>query len=62
MKRRFFLGIILFILLSLCVASPTFAAVKNITLQAGQTKQLKVNKKWKNVKWKSSKPKTVIVS
>ena len=62
MKKRFFLGISLLILLSLFTALPTFAAVKNITLQVNQTKQLKVNKKWKHVKWKSSKPKTVSVS
>ena len=62
MKKRFTLGIILLILLLICTAFPAFAAVKNITLQVNQTKQLKVNKKWKHVKWKSSKPKTVSVS
>ena len=62
MKKRFILGISLLILLLLCTPLPTFAAVKNITLQVDQTKQLKVNKKWKYVKWKSSKPKTVSVS
>ena len=60
--RRFFFGIFLFVLLALCTASPTFAATKKITLQVGQTKKLKVSKKWKKVKWKSSKPKTVSVS
>lgn len=62
MKRILILGISLFILFFLWTAVPTFAAAKNITLQVNQTKQLKVNKKWKNVKWKSSKPKTVSVS
>ena len=62
MKKRFILAIFLFTLLLTCTAFPTFAAVKNITLQVNQTKQLKVNKKWKHVKWKSSKPKTVSVS
>lgn len=62
MKKRFILGIFLLILLSLCTAFPTLAAVKNITLQIDQTEQLKVNKKWKHVKRKSSKSKTVSVS
>ena len=62
MKKRFILAIFLLILLSQCMALPTFAAVKNITLQMNQTKQLKVSKKWKHVKWKSNMPKTVSVS
>ena len=62
MKNRAALVLSLFILLLFCTALPAFAAVKNITLQTGQTKQLKVSKKWKHVKWKSSKPKTVYVS
>ncbi len=62
MRRILIWGIYLFMLFSMCTAVPTFAATKNITLQVNQTKQLKVSKKWKNVKWKSSKPKTVSVS
>ena len=62
MKKRFILATFLLIFLLTCTAFPTFAAAKNITLQVNQTKQLKVNKEWKHVKWKSSKPKTVSVS
>jgi len=61
-KKRFILAIFLLIFLLTCAAFPTFAAVKNITLQVNQTKQLKESEKWKHVKWKSSKPKTVSVS
>ena len=52
----------LMLLLSMGMAVHVQAAPKSVTLTVGQKKKLSVKKKWKKVRWKSSKPGVVSVS
>ena len=60
--RNLYRILLLVILLSVGMTVQPQAKTQSITLTVGQKKKLSVKKKWKKVRWKSSKPGVVSVS
>ena len=60
--RNLYRILLLILLLSVGMTVPAQAKTKSVTLTVGQKKKLSVKKKWKKVRWKSSKPGVVSVS
>ena len=60
--RNLYRIFLLIVLLSVGMTVPAQAKTKSVTLTVGQKKKLSVKKKWKKVRWKSSKPGVVSVS